>query len=154
MSAFKALPIVLLLSLCPHAAATLRVLATNKTCPAVKLLLEEISQVPFPEDWTIVLACTRLDWEKLQRTGDAQAARRAFSNLEGKITVLNGAIFYHANVGRPVHRVLLHEAGHIHCRCSDEDQAERWALQYERIKRMPALAAAPEIGSSIGKKPD
>lgn len=154
MSAFKALPIVLLLSLCPHAAATLRVLATNKTCPAVNLLMAEISQVPFPEDWTIVLACTRLDWEKLQRTGDAQAAQRAFSNLEGKITVVNGAIFYKDDVGRPVHRVLLHETGHIHCRCGNEDQAERWALEYERIKRMPAVAAAQELGGSMGKKPD
>lgn len=154
MSAFKAFLILLLLAFCGHAAAALRVLATNKTCPAVNLLLAEISQVPFPDDWTIVLACNRLDWEKLQRTGDAQAAQRAFSNLQGKITVINGAIFYNENAGRPVHRVLLHEAGHIHCRCGNEDQAERWALNYERIKRMPAVAAAQDAEGGTGKKPD
>ena len=154
MSAFKAFLILSLLSLCVPAAPALRVLATSKTCPAVRLLLAEISEVPFPDDWTIVLACNRLDWEKLQRPGDAQAAQRAFSNLEGKITVLNGEIFYKEHAGRPVHRVLLHEAGHIHCRCASEDQAERWALEYERIKRRPAVAAASEAGGSMGKKPD
>ena len=135
MSAFKAVIIVLVVSLCAHAAAAVNVWATDKACPVIKPAEVEIARVPFPPGWTVVVACNDVRWFLLQRKGDAQDTQHAFTNLKGQITVVRGAIFLPVIAVRPAHRVLLHEIGHIQCLCGDEWKAEAWAAGYERRER-------------------
>ena len=134
MSAFRAALIVLVVSSAGHARVAVKLWATDRACPALNRAVAEIGKVPFPEGWTIVVACTKMQWVTLQRKADAQDTETAFTNVKGRITVVRGRIFLLDKVDRPVHRVLLHEIGHIRCNCGDEAQAERWALDYERGK--------------------
>jgi hypothetical protein len=118
-------------------AAAVKVWATDNACPALKPAVEEIARVPFPDIWTVVIACNDMKWEMLQRKADAQATNNAFTNVEGRITVVRGGLFLRNTVGRPAHRVLLHEIGHIQCNCGDEGKAERWALDHELANQVP-----------------
>ena len=113
-----------------------RVWATDQACAALEPALVEIARVSFPADRTLVVACHETEWQMLQTKGDAQSTKYAFTNLVGRITVLNGAIFLQNAVSRPAHRILLHEIGHIQCNCGDENKAERWALSFETDARM------------------
>ena len=132
MSAFRAAVIVLVVSPLAHGEAAIKIWATDKACPAMKSAVFEIARVPFPPGWTVLIACNDQQWVMLQRKADAFATRRAFTNLRGRITVVRGEIFL-SNLGlRSAHRVLLHEIGHIQCRCPDEAKAEAWAASYER----------------------
>jgi hypothetical protein len=132
MSAFKAVIIVVVVSVCAQGAAAVNVWATDKACPPIKPAVFEIARVPFPAGWTVVVACNEMQWFLLQRKGDAQDTQSAFTNVKGQITVIRGAIFLRA-VGVPsAHHVLLHEIGHIRCHCGDEGNAEAWAASYER----------------------
>jgi len=135
MSAFKAGFIVLVLSLCAHAAAAVNIWATDKACPVIKPAAVEIARVPFPAGWTVLVACNEVQWVRLQRKADAQGTQYAFTNVKGRITVVRGAIFLRGVEGRTAHRVLLHEIGHIRCDCDDETKAESWAAANERAQR-------------------
>ncbi len=120
------------MSLLGSATATVKVLATDKTCPVIRSAVQEVANVPFPDGWTVVVACNYVIWEMLQQKGDALGTNTAFTNVTGQITVVNGRMFLKNTVGRPPHRVLLHEIGHIRCNCGDETWAEGWAAGYER----------------------
>ena len=125
-------------SLCPAESGKkpVKVWATDRACAPLEPALDEIAAVPFPSGWTLVVACHETEWQMLQTKADAQASKHAFTNLAGRITVLNGAIFLQGVVSRPAHRILLHEIGHIQCNCGDENKAERWALSLESHARM------------------
>ena len=137
MSAFKAAFIVLVLSLCAHAQvapAQVKIWASDKTCPAIKPAVVEVGRVPFPQGWTLLVACNEVQWVMLQRKADAQGTHYAFTNVKGRITVVRGAIFLRGVEGRIAHRILLHEIGHIRCDCDDEAKAEAWAAAYEQMR--------------------
>lgn len=115
--------------------ASVKVWATDEACPALDPAISHINRVPFPDGWTIIIACTDTQWEMLQRKADAQATKHAFTNLKARMTVVHGSMFIEKSVARPARRVLLHEIGHVQCGCNDESRAERWALEFERGKR-------------------
>ena len=99
---------------------------------ATEPLTEDLKDIGFPKDWTIVVACDQLVWEKLQRKGDAFRTSTAFTNLAGHITVVNGAIYLQMFPLRGTRystpkEVLEHENGHIRCKCNDEGKADKAA---------------------------
>ena len=99
---------------------------------ATRPLLADLQAVRFPTNWTIVVTCNRLVWEWLQRHSDAQATRTGFTNLEGRITVLNGELYLKplplaGTAHRTPRLVLQHERGHIVCGCEEEWRADRAA---------------------------
>ncbi len=118
-----------------RAKATVKVWATDKVCPCLQVAAEEVAKVPFPDGWTVVVACNDIHWQMLQRKADALATNNAFTNVDGQITVVNGRLFLRKTVGRSPHQVLLHELGHVLCNCGDEAWAERWAVDQERYER-------------------
>ena len=99
---------------------------------ATKPLIQDMKGIGFPKDWTIVVACTPIVWETLQRKADALNTLTAFTNMEGRITVLNGAIYRQSlplegTLHRTPRSVLEHEYGHILCNCDDEAKADKAA---------------------------
>jgi hypothetical protein len=110
------------------------VLVSREKCPAQPLALETIYSLgsAYPKDWTIVVACSDADWEFLQRKADAFETDHAFTNFQGKITVIRGEVFLNPPQFRPARLILLHELGHIVCHCDSEDRAEDWARKHYR----------------------
>ena len=99
---------------------------------AVRPLLADLNAIRFPSDWTIVVACTPAVWNYLQIKADARRTRTAFTNLDSRITVVNGAIYLeqpplHGTAHRTPRTVLQHERGHILCRCGDEGKADSFS---------------------------
>lgn len=135
MSAFKAEIIVLVVCVGGQAGAAVNIWATDKACPAMKPAAVEIGRAPFPQGWTVLVACNEVQWVMLQRKADAQGTRHAFTNVKNRITVVRGTIFLSSPGDRSARRVLLHEIGHIQCNCGDEGKAEAWAAWYERAGR-------------------
>jgi hypothetical protein len=98
-------------------------------------LQADLRTTHFPADWTFVLACTPIVWEKLQRTADALETNTGFTNVQGRITVLNARIYLEmpplSGTTHPTARLILrHEHGHILCGCNDEWKADRAAGIY------------------------
>lgn len=96
---------------------------------AVRPLIADLQAVLFPKDWTIVVACTPGVWSYLQTRADARATHTAFTNLRGRVTVINAAIYLeawplHGTSHRTPRLVLEHERGHILCHCGDESKAD------------------------------
>jgi Zn-dependent protease len=133
MSAFKAAFIVLVLSFSAHAGAVVNIWATDQACPVLKPAAVEIARVPFPPGWIVLVTCNEVQWVRLQRKADAQGTHYAFTNVDGRITVVRGTIFVRGLDRRSAHRVLLHEIGHIRCDCDDEAKAEAWAAANEHV---------------------
>lgn len=97
---------------------------------ATQPLIRDLRVVHYPPSWTIVVACNRVVWDKLQRRAEAQGTDTGFTNIQHRITVLNGFIYLETLPLRgtahdsPL-RVLKHEYGHILCGCDDELIADR-----------------------------
>lgn len=98
---------------------------------ATRPLLADLKGTPFPADWTIVVACNQVVWEEIKQKADALRTETAFTNLQKRITVINGGIYRATLPLLGVHKspqlVLRHEAGHIICVCNDEEAADRAA---------------------------
>jgi hypothetical protein len=99
---------------------------------ALRPLKSNLAAVPFPSNWTIALVCNRVVWGELQRKADALATNTGFTNLKGRITVINAEIYtqlppLQGTVHATPRLVLQHERGHILCGCEDESKAERAA---------------------------
>jgi len=98
---------------------------------ATKPLIRDLQTVRYPRDWTIVVACNKAVWQQLQRKADAQGTDTGFTNVEHRITVLNGLMYLASLPLRGAHNtpqlVLKHEYGHILCKCGDEMMADRAA---------------------------
>ena len=97
---------------------------------ATRPLIADLQELRYPKEWNILVACNRLVWERLQRNADAFETKTAFTNLQGRLTVLNGEIYQEMPPLRGTdHRtprlVLKHELGHIICGCDDEERADR-----------------------------
>ena len=100
---------------------------------AVRPLVSDVIAVGFPRDWSLVVACTPAMWEHLRARADARATQTAFTNLAGRITVVNGAIYLEplplrGTVHRTPRIVLQHERGHIFCNCGEEWKADRFVI--------------------------
>jgi hypothetical protein len=99
---------------------------------ATKPLIQDLKDISFPKDWTIAVACTPAIWERLQRKRDDFNTVTAFTNLKGRLTVLNGIIYLQPLPLRGTNHwtpkiVLKHEHGHILCNCDDEAKADKAA---------------------------
>jgi hypothetical protein len=99
---------------------------------AVIPLVTDLKGIGFPNDWTVVVACTSTVWNYLQTKADARGTHTAFTNLLGRVTVINGAMYLEslplAGTMHPTPRLVLeHEHGHILCECNDEREADRAA---------------------------
>lgn len=99
---------------------------------ATKPLIQDLNGIGFPKDWTFAVACNETAWKGLQRKWDTFGTATAFTNLEGRITILNGTIYLQSLPLRgTIHRtpriVLEHEYGHLLCNCADEAKADKAA---------------------------
>jgi hypothetical protein len=121
---------LLLLSVTGAYGVTVQTTSHNCT-PGLDEATKTIVAAHFPDDWRVVLVCDLPTWDYLRRKADALAARNAFTNLNGHITVVNWQLFARPSVTRPARRVLSHEKGHISCACGDEHRAEAYALNRE-----------------------
>lgn len=95
---------------------------------ATKPLIADLHVVRYPHDWTIIVACNDIVWQRLQRKADAQLTNTAFTYIHEGITVLNGLMYLQMPYGtaHPTPRqVLKHELGHIICGCGNEARADR-----------------------------
>ena len=107
--------------------------ATPDQCTfATKPLIQDLKGITFPKDWTIAVTCTSATWERLRRKRDDLNTVTAFTNLRGRLTVLNGAIYLQSiplqgTVHWTPRSVLKHEYGHILCNCDDEARADKAA---------------------------
>ncbi len=108
------------------------VLRPEKCAFATKPMIQDLKGIGFPHDWTFVVACSSTAWEKLQRKGNVFGTNTAFTNLKGRMTILNGKIYQQSlplcgTSHRTPKSVLRHEYGHIVCKCNDEARADEAA---------------------------
>ena len=91
---------------------------TAENCKTEFLPIQEtLNNLPIPNDWTFVVACTPIVWDNLLRRIDGLGkTNTAFTNLESHFTYFNGSNF------SP--RVAAHELGHILGQTTDHDKAE------------------------------
>ena len=127
-----------LMSLKTHAQQVLAAgVEDAKACEfALRPLLADLQSLHYPHDWRIIVACNRPTWARLQGKFDAGLTRTAFTNVRGRITVLNGEIYCETlPLTGTIHRnpklVLKHELGHILCRCESEQEADRWIEMHD-----------------------
>ena len=123
---------LLLLFLAAGAHAAI-VQTTSRNCaPGLTGAAKTIADVQFPENWRVVLVCDQPTWDYLRRKADALATQSAFTNLKGRITIVNWEVFARPKLARPPKRVLLHELAHIICKCGDDRWAEKYAISREK----------------------
>jgi hypothetical protein len=84
----------------------------------------------YPADWTIDIACTDMEWQRILQMADQHKTNTAFSRLEKRHTIINGAIF--RKFRSSYRRTLSHELGHILCNCASERVAEELAAKMEQ----------------------
>ena len=114
-------------------AQAVTVQTTSRNCaPGLSEAAQTIARIAFPENWRVVLVCDPPTWDYLRRKADALATQGAFTNLKGRITVVNWEVFARPKVARPPKRVLLHELAHIICKCGDDGWAEKYAISREK----------------------
>lgn len=127
--------IVLFLIGLPAAQAKSRLLllgGTEENCkqqyvPVRAVLLE----LPIPENWTFVVACTPTVWDELLRRSDGFGkTHTAFTNLNGHYTYFNGSTF--------APRVAAHELGHILGTTEDDEKAETIGVTLLQQVRVPS----------------
>ena len=137
---------ILLLLLLPLSTRAQQILVLGVKTPdscrfATGPLIADLVSVPYPKDWTIVVACTATVWDQLQRKADALQTNTGFTNLQNHITAINGQIYratqpLQGTVHRAPSLVLRHERGHILCQCDGEAEADRAAGSYSMPVRM------------------
>src|SRR5262249_8103211 len=80
-----------------------------------------LADLPIPDDWTFVVACTSTVWDNLLRRTECLAkTHTAFTNLKAHYTYFNGSNF--------APRVAAHELGHILGNTDDHERAEATGL--------------------------
>jgi hypothetical protein len=130
---FRPVPIVLL-SLLTVATHAQRILVAGVKRPAdcefaTKPLIADLQTVHYPRHWTIIVACNDIVWQRLQLKADARGTNTAFTDIQHRITVLNGLMYLvmpplRGTVHASSRLVLEHEYGHILCKCHDEFMAD------------------------------
>jgi hypothetical protein len=99
---------------------------------ATKPLIHDLQAIRHAHDWTIVVVCNEVVWQRLRRKADAQGTDTAFTNVQHRITVLNSLMYLEelplrGTAHHTPQLVLQHEYGHILCECDDEMSADRAA---------------------------
>ena len=122
---------------------------------AVRPLVSDLNAIGFPRDWTFVVACTPFMWDHLRAKADARATQTAFTNVAGRITVVNGAIYLeplplHGTAHRTPRMVLQHERGHILCNCGDEREADRFVFDEKDPEILQMLGLARHLAIRQG----
>ena len=80
-----------------------------------------LADLPIPDNWTFVVACTSTVWDNLlRRTDGLGKTHTAFTNLKAHYTYFNGSNF--------APRVAAHELGHILGNTEDHERAETTGL--------------------------
>jgi hypothetical protein len=93
-------------------------------------LITKLKGIGYPQNWTIVVACTRSAWDQLRSRANALHTITAFTNLEQRLTVINGEILRRpfplpGTSHKNARDILRHEHGHILCACGDELRADK-----------------------------
>jgi hypothetical protein len=114
---------------------------------AVHPLVADLNAIGFPSNWMVVVACTPAIWDYLRAKADARGTQTAFTNLAGRVTVVNAAIYLQplplrGTAHRTPRGVLQHERGHILCGCGDEWKADRFVVD----------DMASEIAATLGPR--
>lgn len=105
---------------------------TEKNCKQQYLPVRAVLvELPIPENWTFVVACTPTVWDDLLRRIDGLGkTHTAFTNLDGHYTYFNGSAF--------APRVAAHELGHILGTTEDHEKAETIGLALLRQVHVPS----------------
>jgi hypothetical protein len=91
---------------------------------------KEVQTLPFPPGWKIAIMCTPVRWATLIEQVNPPRTHTAFTSLNQRITVLNGAIFH--DFPLRYRHTMAHELAHIQCECTDEGYAEKLADELEK----------------------
>lgn len=114
------------------------------------LLFSELHLFRFPPGWRVAIVCTPVRWEQILQQRDLDYRTRAFTNLESRLTVLNGDIF--REFPSNYRHIIAHELGHVRCQCKEEDRADQIADRLEseakQAESTPRLAS--ETPKSVG----
>jgi hypothetical protein len=90
---------------------------------------ETLANLPIPDDWTFVVACSPTVWDNLlRRTDGLGKTNTAFTNLKARYTYFNGSTF--------APRVAAHELGHILGQTTDHEKAEATGIAMLRQRHV------------------
>ena len=87
--------------------------------------------MPYPADWSFLLACTDAEWDAILRRADIRGTDTAFTILPKRTTVLRAKMFIQP-LERGYKNTLWHELGHIQCNCMSEDKANTYAYNNKK----------------------
>ena len=103
--------------------------AKRESCqPTLSQVVDSLRQVSFPDEWTVIVACTDTAWSTALMVNRATgASEMAVTNAAARWTLVNGAVWDRMrNRSRySPEMVLRHELGHIRCGCRDERRADQ-----------------------------
>jgi hypothetical protein len=101
----------------------------SSTClHKLQTLQRELRHFPFPNYWTLGVACDLITWETALRRAEFPPTDTAFTGIKPRLTVLNGEIFNQQP--NYYEHTLAHELGHVRCYCVEESRAEEIGMRY------------------------
>lgn len=105
---------------------------TSENCKdELRPIRETLANLPIPDNWTFVVACSSTVWDNLlRRTDGLGKTHTAFTNLKAHYTYFNGSSF--------APRVAAHELGHILGQTTDHEKAEATGIAL--LRRNDTLA--------------
>lgn len=102
---------------------------------AVNPAAEIVSQLPYPDDWKVVVVCNEILWDTLMKQKNLEyLTDYAFTFQLNRVTFIRAKVFAERMRYTP-EQVLRHELGHIMCKCDDEDRAWNWAVKLGGISK-------------------
>lgn len=100
---------------------------------AVNPAAEIVSQLPYPDEWKVVVVCNEIVWDMLMKQKNVEyLTDYAFTFQPNRVTFIRARVFVERMRYTP-EQVLRHELGHIMCKCDDEDRAWNWAVKLRGI---------------------
>lgn len=102
---------------------------------AVNPAAEIVGQLPYPDDWKVVVVCNEIVWDMLMKQKNVDyLTDYAFTFQPNRVTFIRAKIFAERMPYTP-EQVLRHELGHIICKCDDEDRAWNWAVKLGGVSK-------------------
>jgi hypothetical protein len=99
-------------------------------------VIQQFPSIPSSHQWVVV--CSLDSWNfALRKAGGWGRTNSAFTNVDNDITLMNGAIFEEDE--RFYKQTILHEAGHVKCRCEDETKANTAARHLATVADLDGL---------------
>lgn len=111
----------------------------NKQCEfALQPLQEILASAPaYPRDWRIIVACTDTKWQDILTHYDAVGiSNYAITIRQLHVTVIRGRIFQDLCISSRQRFVVLHELGHVILKTDSEDNADKYANDHMRVRRI------------------